>query len=131
MMLSENAASTGRPQHFRCVFPYFLISDSRLVISMRCLETQTLLHFQVLHVGRTVPVTITLKNLLEKSFPEEYAARREEEGPAPAPSGNAPLPLFVMACILPGAGRSPLSNLQSVLQGDDETGPPCSPIRKS
>ena len=56
----------------------------------------------MLHVGRTIPVTITLKNLLEKSFPEEYAARREEEGAAPAPSDDAPLPLFVMSCILPG-----------------------------
>ena len=58
---------------------------------------------QVLHVGRVVPVSITLKNLLEKNFAEEYAARREEEGPAPSPSDNAPIPLFVMACILPGA----------------------------
>ena len=64
----------------------------------------------MLHVGRVVPVTITLKNLLEKNFAEEYAARREEEGPAPAPSDNAPLPLFVMACTLPGTcskARSP------------------------
>jgi len=54
-------------------------------------------------VGRVIPVSITLKNLLEKNFAEEYAARRAEEGPAPSPADNAPLPLFVMACILPGA----------------------------
>ncbi len=54
-------------------------------------------------MGRVIPVSITLKNLLEKNFAEEYAARRAEEGPAPSPADNAPLPLFVMACILPGA----------------------------
>lgn len=32
---------------------------------------------QVLHVGRELPVTVILKALLEKSFPEEYAARRQ------------------------------------------------------
>ncbi len=44
---------------------------------------------------------------LEKSFPEEYAARRrEEQAAAAAPAGgapDAPLPMFVMSLLLPGA----------------------------
>ena len=54
-------------------------------------------------MGRSIPVSITLKNILEKTFPEEYAARRQEEGHgAPAPGENAALPLFVMSPMLPG-----------------------------
>lgn len=33
----------------------------------------------VVHVGRQLPVSVVLKNLLERSFPEEYAIRRQEE----------------------------------------------------
>ena len=46
---------------------------------------------------------------LEKSFPEEYAARRREEQEAAAAAAaadgatDAPLPLFVMSLLLPGA----------------------------
>ena len=61
---------------------------------------------QVLHVGRSIPVCITLKNVIEKSFPEEYEARAEEEahGGGGGPAGDtAHLPLFVMAPVLPGA----------------------------
>ncbi|PRW58966.1 DNA excision repair ERCC-8-like isoform B [Chlorella sorokiniana] len=61
----------------------------------------------VLHTGRELTVTVALKNLLEKSFPEEYAARRQEEleAAAAAPAGgasDAPLPMFVMSLLLPG-----------------------------
>ena len=66
----------------------------------------------VLHVGRDLPVTVTLKNILEKSFPVEYAQRRAEEqadlssqleGGAAA---EGPVPLFVMSCLMPGAWSS-------------------------
>lgn len=46
---------------------------------------------------------------LEKSFPEEYAARRAEEQEAAAAAApadgaaDAPLPLFIMSLLLPGA----------------------------
>jgi hypothetical protein len=59
----------------------------------------------VVHVGRQLPVSVTLANLLEKSFPEEYEARRRETrssaGGTPE-AGEAPLPLFVMSCMMPG-----------------------------
>ena len=60
----------------------------------------------MVHVGRELPVSITLAAILERSFPEEYAARRAEaRGLASAQGGvwQAPLPLFVMSCVLPGA----------------------------
>ena len=62
---------------------------------------------QVIHTGRELPVSVTLAAILERSFPEEYAARRAEtRGLAAAgDAGQAPLPLFVMSCVLPGAGR--------------------------
>ncbi|KAK9843647.1 hypothetical protein WJX81_000969 [Elliptochloris bilobata] len=62
----------------------------------------------VVHVGRELPVSVTLAAILERSFPEEYAARRAETrglGAGSAGAGNAsqaPLPLFVMSCVLPG-----------------------------
>lgn len=61
---------------------------------------------QVLHVGRTLPVTVTLQKIIEKSFPEEYAQRKaealavEEHNRADGP--ETPLPLFVMSCMMPG-----------------------------
>ena len=59
---------------------------------------------QVLHVGRELPVTRTLKNILEKSFPEEYEERRQEAALlCPSADGEAPLPIFVMSCVMPGA----------------------------
>lgn len=60
----------------------------------------------VLHVGRQLPITITLQNIIEKSFPEEYALRQaealvlEEQHQAGGP--ETPLPLFVMSCMMPG-----------------------------
>ena len=64
---------------------------------------------QVLHVGRKLPITITLQKIIEKSFPEEYAQRRaealalEEHNKADGP--ETPLPLFVMSCMMPGRHR--------------------------
>jgi len=72
---------------------------------------------QVLHVARELPVSITLKNILAKAFPEEYTQRLAEEAAAtatPAAAGlaragsgggggsSATLPLFVMSTVLPG-----------------------------
>ena len=61
---------------------------------------------QVLHVGRKLPITITLQNIIEKSFPEEYALRKAEEAAQEQghqPGGpETPLPLFVMSCMMPG-----------------------------
>lgn len=57
----------------------------------------------MLHVGRELPVTVTLKRLLERSFPEEYAARgREQCGEGCSGQEEPPLPLFVMQALLPG-----------------------------
>ena len=57
----------------------------------------------MLHVGRSIPVSITLKNIIEKTFPEEYAERAAEEGHGgAAEGGTTPLPLFVMSPVLPG-----------------------------
>lgn len=55
----------------------------------------------VLHVGREIPVTLALRQLIQKSFPEEYEARRQEEAGSPSDAGGAALPLFVMSCCLP------------------------------
>lgn len=56
----------------------------------------------VLHVGQ-LPVSIVFKNLLERSFPEEYEARRLEEAETtPAAAEPSSLPLFVMSPMLPG-----------------------------
>jgi len=60
---------------------------------------------QVVHVGRELPVSVTLAAVLERSFPTEYAERRAELRGARA-AGDAraaPLPLFVMSSVLPGA----------------------------
>ena len=61
---------------------------------------------QLLHVGRKLPITITLQKIIEKSFPDEYAQRKaealalEEHNKADGP--ETPLPLFVMSCMMPG-----------------------------
>lgn len=60
---------------------------------------------QVLHVGRELPVTITLKNILSKSFPGEYAERARESADLlqiDHTNGTVTLPLFVMTALLPG-----------------------------
>ena len=63
----------------------------------------------VLHVGREIPVTLALRHLIEHSFPEEYEARRQEEnGWSCSSDREAPMPLFVMTCILPGLHPFPL-----------------------
>ena len=53
-----------------------------------------------------MPVTITLKAVLQHSFPQEYKQRHEEErqhiSPEGQPDAQAPVPLFVMSCLLPG-----------------------------
>lgn len=57
-------------------------------------------------MGRTLPVTVTLQKIIEKSFPEEYAQRRAEalalEEHHKADGPETPLPLFVMSCMMPG-----------------------------
>ena len=65
--------------------------------------------WQVLHVGKDIPVTLALRQLIEKSFPEEYQQRRQEEQAAADVSGGgeAPLPLFVMSCCLPSELHPP------------------------
>lgn len=58
----------------------------------------------VLHVGRQLPVSVVLKNLLERAFSKEYAARMEEERGISSTMEQTcrRLPLFVMSPILPG-----------------------------
>ncbi|KAL3138492.1 hypothetical protein ABBQ32_006282 [Trebouxia sp. C0010 RCD-2024] len=60
----------------------------------------------VLHVGRTLPITVTLQKIIEKSFPGEYAQRRADalalEAHNRADGPETPLPLFVMSCMMPG-----------------------------
>lgn len=54
-----------------------------------------------------MPITVTLKAVLQHSFPQEYAQRREEECQHMGqPDDQAPVPLFVMSCLLPGAACS-------------------------
>lgn len=72
---------------------------------------------QVMHVSRDAPGTVAMAALLERCFPEEYAARAEEDAaeragaspraadPALSPAATPPeppIPLFVMATLLPG-----------------------------
>lgn len=33
----------------------------------------------MLHCGRQLPITVTLANIISKSFPEEYQERKEED----------------------------------------------------
>lgn len=65
----------------------------------------------VLHVSRgSLPVTLTLRALLSRSFPEAYAARAAEEAAGAGSAGVGPaglsLPLFVMQLLLPGERMS-------------------------
>ena len=73
-----------------------------------CLDGDVMMPLQVLHVGRQLEVTRALHNVLERSFPEEYEARRQEtleamETPRDQ-TASFPVPLFVMQCIMPGTG---------------------------
>lgn len=59
-------------------------------------------------MGRQIPITVTLHSIIEKSFPAEYAERRaemkaHEELTSDRP--DAPVPLFVMCCMMPGGLR--------------------------
>lgn len=45
---------------------------------------------------------LQVRTFLTKAFPEEYASRLAEDAAAPSAAANAPLPLFVMASMLPG-----------------------------
>jgi Lon protease-like protein/tetratricopeptide (TPR) repeat protein len=59
----------------------------------------------VLHAVGQIPVSIVLKNILERSFPDDYLARAEEEEEevgAGAAHESPTLPLFVMSPVLPG-----------------------------
>lgn len=61
-------------------------------------------------MGRQLPVTVALANVLERSFPEEYEARRLETrlaADSESAAGEAAIPLFVMSCVMPGAPGSP------------------------
>jgi hypothetical protein len=78
---------------------------------------------QVLHVGRELPVSVTLQAILTKAFPGEYSSRAAEVAAAAAAATAAAaaggdgsgggggdrqqaarvtLPLFVMSTLLPG-----------------------------
>lgn len=57
----------------------------------------------VLYAVGQIPVSIVLKSILERSFPEEYRARAEEEAAEAGAAHEASvLPLFVMSPMLPG-----------------------------
>ena len=75
---------------------------------------------QVLHAGRELNVTRALHDILEKSFPEEYAARRQEAmeaSPSFQGDASAPIPLFVMSCLLPGAPHAALQSISTSSHG--------------
>mmetsp|Transcript_39169 Transcript_39169/g.110907 ORF Transcript_39169/g.110907 Transcript_39169/m.110907 type:complete len:517 (+) Transcript_39169:175-1725(+) len=59
----------------------------------------------VLHVGNRLPVTVVLKSLLQRNFPDRYEARRLQEEEAARISEAAEtataVPMFVMSSILP------------------------------
>jgi len=60
----------------------------------------------LLPVGKEIPVTAALCQILQSSFPEEYEARRQEEraqfSGQEGEGEEQPLPLFVMTSIFPG-----------------------------
>jgi len=56
----------------------------------------------VLHVGRKLPVTVALRSILKRSFPEQYEARQADVEKAQKVEEDGPLPLFVMSALLPG-----------------------------
>ena len=74
-------------------------------------------------MGRQLPVTVTLAAVLERSFPDEYEARRRErcaemEGAAGDAHDEAPVPLFVMSIMLPGVLPGGLPSLTSGDNGE-------------
>ncbi|CAD7703702.1 unnamed protein product, partial [Ostreobium quekettii] len=58
----------------------------------------------VLHLSQELVVSVTLKNIVQKSFPELYAERLKEmaDPSAASSSGSAILPLFVLTTLMPG-----------------------------
>ncbi|KAI5056413.1 hypothetical protein GOP47_0028231 [Adiantum capillus-veneris] len=50
---------------------------------------------------KTYPVSVTLKKIIEKNFPEELAARKEEMDTKAVSEGKEILPFFVMDFIMP------------------------------
>jgi len=56
----------------------------------------------VLHVGRKLPVTVALRSILLRNFPEQYEARRSEMEKSQRIEDDGPVPLFVMSLVLPG-----------------------------
>ncbi|CAD7703384.1 unnamed protein product [Ostreobium quekettii] len=58
----------------------------------------------VLHLSQELVVSVTLKTIVQKSFPEEYAERLQETADlnAASSSGSAILPLFVLTTLMPG-----------------------------
>lgn len=67
-----------------------------------------------------MPVTLALRQLIERSFPEEYEARRQEERGIEhsGDAQEAPLALFIMSCIFPS---------ESCLPSESSREPPLSP----
>jgi hypothetical protein len=49
----------------------------------------------------SLPITVSLQRVIERSFPEEYASRREERK-SESSNRESILPLFVMTTMLPG-----------------------------
>ncbi|CAL0319881.1 unnamed protein product [Lupinus luteus] len=62
----------------------------------RCPLCRTVLFFS----PRTCSISVTLKNIIEKNFPEEYAERKQEHDSL-INSGVDLLPLFVMDVVIP------------------------------
>ncbi|KAG0559705.1 hypothetical protein KC19_10G124700 [Ceratodon purpureus] len=50
---------------------------------------------------KTYPVSVTLNNLIQRNFPEEYEERKAETDAAVTQAGGESLPLFVMDVVLP------------------------------
>ncbi|KAH7447075.1 hypothetical protein KP509_01G089900 [Ceratopteris richardii] len=50
---------------------------------------------------KTYPVSVTLKNIIEKNFHEEHAARKEEMDMKSSSDGKEILPFFVMDFVMP------------------------------
>jgi len=56
-----------------------------------------------LHLTQELVISVTLKNLIQGSFPEEYAERLQETaGLNSSQSGQSILPLFVLTTLMPG-----------------------------
>lgn len=54
-------------------------------------------------MGRAIPVLSQLRSFLLAAYPAEYQARTlEERSAAVGDAAEAPIPLFVMAVMLPG-----------------------------